>query len=221
MIDVFKKWMTFYFEDFTEENAIFFNMFLSDLSTCSPALSLSRSLPSRHSPADVLSRCRTRAGSKGFEAHADDLRSVFRVQGEAYRKRLAQEEVDAEKERAALAASEDITHRVPDLEDDDHDPADIARQMTLIEERVCTLKPPTARYVCTAPHHSTHLTTRLWLAALQGDLAQRVPAAGMEQKGWQGEGFVQTDPSCVARLGPKILTDTKTHARTHKPQPKS
>lgn len=106
VIDVFKKWMTFYFEDFTEENAIFFNMFLSDLS------------------------------SKGFEAHADDLRSVFRVQGEAYRKRLAQEEVDAEKERAALAASEDITHRVPDLEDDDHDPADIARQMTLIEERL-------------------------------------------------------------------------------------
>jgi len=41
VIDVFKKWMTFYFEDFTEENAIFFNMFLSDLSTCSPDLSLS------------------------------------------------------------------------------------------------------------------------------------------------------------------------------------
>ena len=41
VIDVFKKWMTFYFEDFTEENAIFFNMFLSDLSTCSLALSLS------------------------------------------------------------------------------------------------------------------------------------------------------------------------------------
>jgi hypothetical protein len=115
---------------------------------------------------------------------------VFRVQGEAYRKRLAQEEVDAEKERAALAASEDITHRVPDLEDDDHDPADIARQMTLIEERVCTLKPKHRDTFCPAPHHATHLATRL---ALQGDLAQRVPAAGMEQKGRQGEGFVQTD----------------------------
>lgn len=121
-----------------------------------------------------------RAGSKGFEAHADDLRSVFRVQGEAYRKRLAQEEVDAEKERAALAASEDITHRVPDLEDDDHDPADIARQMTLIEERVCTLKPPNTatRFV---PHRITPLT---WQRVFGWQLYKEISLREFLQLAW-------------------------------------
>lgn len=52
VIDVFKKWMTFYFEDFTEENAIFFNMFLSDLGTCSLSLSRCHHDTAQHSSAD-------------------------------------------------------------------------------------------------------------------------------------------------------------------------
>jgi hypothetical protein len=159
VIEVFKKWMTFYFEDFTEENAIFFNMFLSDL------------------------------GTKGFEAHADDLRTVFRTQGDAYRKRLAQEEIDAEKERVAQAASDDIVNRLPDLEDDDHDPADIARQMTLIEERVQSPR----MFGVAGLQLGVELTcVPRRNAALQADLPQRVPTTGMEQKGWQRQGYART-----------------------------
>lgn len=75
-------------------------------------------------------------GSKGFDAQANELRQVFKEQEAIHQKRVAKEQVDAENESKAVASSDEIAHRIPDLEDDAYDPTAIAKQMTLIEEKV-------------------------------------------------------------------------------------
>jgi hypothetical protein len=106
VLGVFKIWMNFYFQDFREENSIFFNMFLSDLSL------------------------------KGFGEQAEELRAAFNAEELAYQRKLEQEEIDEQKQKAAASINADIAHRIPDLSDSTYEPAVIAHHMCLLEERL-------------------------------------------------------------------------------------
>jgi len=73
---------------------------------------------------------------KGFGEQAEELRAAFNAEELAYQRKLEQEEIDEQKQKAAASINADIAHRIPDLSDSTYEPAVIAHHMCLLEERV-------------------------------------------------------------------------------------